>query len=148
MEDKSWRGVAKDLRTQIGRAARLALLHAKAKLSRPELTILLTSDERVRTLNRQYRGKDKPTNVLSFPGATGAYLGDIAIAYAITAGEAESAGKPPLHHVLHLVVHGVLHLLGYDHEAPNEAGAMESLEADILAQMGVPDPYKRRGRAA
>jgi probable rRNA maturation factor len=152
VEDKGWRGVAKDLRTQISRAAKLALAlalaHAKDRPLPPELTILLTSDERVRTLNRQYRGKDRPTNVLSFPAAAGTYLGDIAIAYGVTAGEAERAGKPPLQHVLHLVVHGVLHLLGYDHEAPKQAKAMESLEADILALMGIPDPYRRHGRAA
>ena len=148
VEDKGWRELAKDLPAQIRWTAKLALAHAKARPLRPELTILLTSDERVRTLNRQYRGKDTPTNVLSFPAAAGTYLGDIAIAYGVTAGEAERAGKLPLQHVLHLVVHGVLHLLGYDHEAPKQAKAMESLEADILALMGIPDPYRRHGRAA
>jgi probable rRNA maturation factor len=148
VEDRCWRGIAKDLPTQIRRAAKLTLSHGKTGAPRPELTILLTSDERVRTLNRQYRGKDKVTNVLSFPAVADAYLGDIAIAYGVTAGEAEKAGKPPEHHVLHLVVHGVLHLLGYDHEAPKEAEAMESLETDILAHMGIPDPYRRRGRTA
>jgi probable rRNA maturation factor len=147
MEDKGWLAVAKDVRGQIRRAAKVALLREGA--SDAELTILLTSDERIRTLNRQYRGKDKPTNVLSFPAvAKAAYLGDMAIAYGTAAREADASGKPVLHHVLHLVVHGALHLLGYDHEAPKEAEAMESLETKILAEMGIPDPYQRRGRAA
>jgi probable rRNA maturation factor len=147
VEDKGWLAVAKDLRGQIRRAAKVALLREGAL--RPELTILLTSDERMRTLNRQYRGKDKPTNVLSFPAvAKAAYLGDMAIAHGTAAREADAFGKPVLHHMLHLVVHGVLHLLGYDHEAPKEAEAMESLETEILAEMGIPDPYQRRGRAA
>jgi probable rRNA maturation factor len=148
VEDRAWPRLAKDFRSQIRRAAKLALFHDRAEPLRSELTLLLTSDERVRTLNRQYRGKDNPTNVLSFPAAGGAYLGDIAIAYGVTVHEAKAVGKPPLHHVLHLAVHGVLHLLGYDHDTPKEAEAMESLETDILARMGVPDPYRRRGRAA
>ena len=147
VEDNAWLAVAKDLRVQIRRAARVALLRDSAL--RPALTILLTSDERMRTLNRQYRGKDKPTNVLSFPAvAKATYLGDMAIAHGTAVREADASGKPVLHHILHLVVHGVLHLLGYDHEAPKQAEAMESLEKEILAEVGIPDPYQRRGRAA
>ncbi|HEX3945750.1 MAG TPA: rRNA maturation RNase YbeY [Rhizomicrobium sp.] len=147
VEDRGWLAVAKDLRGQVRRAAKVALL--REGTLRPELTILLTSDERLRTLNRQYLGKDKPTNVLSFPAvAKAGYLGDMAIAHGTAAREADASGKPVLHHVLHLVVHGVLHLLGYDHEAPKKAEAMESLETEILAEMGIPDPYRRRGRAA
>jgi len=147
VEDRGWLAVAKDVRVQVRRAAKAALLREGAL--RPELTILLTSDERMRTLNRQYRGKDRPTNVLSFPTvAKVAYLGDMAIAHGTTVREAEASGKPVLHHMLHLVVHGVLHLLGYDHQAPKQAEAMESLETEILAEVGIPDPYQRRGRAA
>ena len=147
VEDKGWLAVAKDLRAQIRRAAKVALLRADAL--RPELTILLTSDERMRTLNRQYRGTDKPTNVLSFPAvAKAAYLGDMAIALGTAVREADAFRKPVLHHMLHLVVHGVLHLLGYDHQAPKQAEAMESLETEILAEVGIPNPYQRRGRAA
>lgn len=148
VEDNNWCSLAKNLRTQIRQAAKLVLSYGRTEPARPELTILLATDERVRTLNRQYRGKDKATNVLSFPAASGAYLGDIAVAYGVTVDEAEKAGKPPVQHALHLVVHGVLHLLGYDHQAPKEAEAMESLETDILARMGIPDPYRRHGRAA
>ena len=132
------------------RAARLALARGQASGKSPtQLSVLLTSEARIRALNKQHRGKDKATNVLSFPAAAGVnYLGDIAIAYGVALREAESAGKPLLDHGLHLVIHGVLHLLGYDHEEPKSAEIMESLEAEILAQIGIANPYKRRTRAA
>ena len=88
--------------------------------TRNSLTILLTDDARLQSLNLDFRGKDKPTNVLSFP-AEGPYLGDIAVAFGVTAREAKAAGKPFAAHATHLVVHGVLHLLGYDHERAREA---------------------------
>jgi len=103
-------------------------------------TILLSGDRKLRALNHDFRGKDKPTNVLSFPGADG-YAGDIAIAYGVTKKEAKAAAKNFADHAAHLVVHGVLHLAGYDHERPKDAKVMEPLEVKILGRLGVADPY-------
>jgi probable rRNA maturation factor len=113
------------------------------------LAVLLTDDASIRRLNAQWRGIDKPTNVLSFPPAPNAgaqmaaviSLGDIAIAYETAAREAKTEDKPFDHHLAHLAVHGFLHLLGYDHEADAAANTMEQLERMILARLGVPDPY-------
>jgi probable rRNA maturation factor len=109
-----------------------------------EIAIVLTDDSEIRKLNRQWRRKDKPTNVLSFPAADGAgekHLGDIVIAYETLAREALSEGKPLAHHLAHLALHGYLHLLGYDHDSERKAKAMERLETTILARLGVSDPY-------
>jgi probable rRNA maturation factor len=108
-----------------------------------EITVLLTDDAAIQDLNARFRGKDKPTNVLSFPAAETAapHLGDIALAYGVCAEEAKAQGKPLAHHLMHLTVHGVLHLLGYDHEADAEAEEMEGMERAILATLGVSDPY-------
>jgi probable rRNA maturation factor len=105
--------------------------------------LLLTSDDEVRRLNAAFREQDKPTNVLSFPAAANpeAHLGDVALAFGVCAGEAAQQGKPLSAHLQHLVAHGVLHLLGYDHESADEAEIMEGLERDILAALGVADPY-------
>ena len=121
-----------------------------------ELAVMLTDDSGIRTLNLNWRGIDKPTNVLSFPalqptGAAGPedaprMLGDIAIAYQTTRSEADDEQKPFDHHLSHLAVHGFLHLIGYDHENDDDAEAMESLETEILAQLGIPDPYADRER--
>ena len=115
---------------------------------------MLTDDAGIRTLNRNWRGIDKPTNVLSFPALqpTGSggpddaprMLGDIAIAYETMRREADDEQKPFDHHLSHLAIHGFLHLMGYDHETDDDAEAMESLEQEILAQLGIPDPYADR----
>jgi probable rRNA maturation factor len=110
-----------------------------------ELSVVLTDDERIRALNHQWRGIDKATNVLSFPideEDDGPLLGDVVIARETTLREAAEEGKLFAHHATHLLVHGILHLFGYDHER-DAAGAedMERLEADILARLGIPDPY-------
>jgi len=111
-----------------------------------ELSVLLTDDETVRVLNRTWRGIDKSTNVLSFPQQSGkapfALIGDIAIAYETVGGEAEAEGKPFLHHLAHLSVHGFLHLMGYDHATDSQADEMEGLERDILAHLQIADPYR------
>lgn len=130
--------------------------------ARLTLTVLFTDDAAVRTLNREWRGKDKPTNVLSFPGdwleleeediaalAEGAdvppaHIGDIALALETIRAEAAEQGKTPRDHLLHLLLHGTLHLLGYDHEEEAEADAMEALETRLLADLGVADPYLDR----
>jgi len=119
-----------------------------------ELAVMLTDDAAIQVLNRDWRGLDKPTNVLSFPAAdTGPddaplHLGDIAIAYETTAREAGEEDKPFAHHLSHLAVHGFLHLVGYDHEDDDEADAMEATEVSILARLGIPDPYRARDMAA
>jgi probable rRNA maturation factor len=115
-----------------------------------EATIALSSDERVRALNLAYRGQDKPTNVLSFPSGDpdDGYLGDIILAQETVAREAAAQAIPPSHHLQHLVLHGLLHLLGYDHETDAEAAVMEGLETEILATLGIADPYAEPGPAA
>ncbi|QFU14927.1 rRNA maturation RNase YbeY [Microvirga thermotolerans] len=113
-----------------------------------EASVMLTDDAAIRELNREWRGKDKPTNVLSFPapeqpGIEGPrHLGDIALAYETLVREAEEESKTLADHFAHLIVHGVLHLLGYDHEVEEEAEAMEALEVKALATLGIADPYR------
>jgi probable rRNA maturation factor len=108
-----------------------------------EVTVLLTDDAAVRALNARFRGKDAATNVLSFPAAESArpFLGDVALAFGTCAAEAGVQHKTLADHLAHLTVHGVLHLLGYDHEAAHEAEVMEEMERQILARLGVRDPY-------
>ena len=105
-------------------------------------TLLFADDEALRELNRRFRGIDKPTNVLSFPSAAGdSVLGDIAIAYETVRRESAEAGVAFRDHAAHLIVHGLLHLAGHDHEKDDEAERMEALETGILASIGVADPY-------
>lgn len=105
------------------------------------LSILLTNDDHIQQLNRDFRNKDKPTNVLSFPDGEDDYLGDIAVAFETIKREAEEQNKTIHHHFIHMLVHGVLHLKGYDHESDEEAEEMEALEIKILADMGIKNPY-------
>jgi probable rRNA maturation factor len=107
------------------------------------VTLLLTDDQAIRDLNRRFRQQDRPTNVLSFsaPQNPERFLGDIALAFGVCAREAQDQGKPLAHHLQHLVAHGVLHLLGYDHETDAQAEEMEGLERAVLAGLGIPDPY-------
>jgi probable rRNA maturation factor len=145
-----------DAEAVIQRAVATAAEMVEADVGEAELAVMLTDDAGIRTLNGNWRGIDKPTNVLSFPALqpTGAkrpgdaprMLGDIAIAYETTRKEADDEQKPFDHHLSHLAVHGFLHLIGYDHENDDDAEAMEALEAEILAQLGIPDPYADRER--
>ncbi len=105
-------------------------------------TVMLTNDATMQTLNKQFRGFDKPTNVLAFSSEEAAFLGDIALGYETVVKEAFEQSKPFDHHVQHLLVHGFLHLLGYDHLSDAEAEAMETLEIAILADSGIPNPYE------
>jgi probable rRNA maturation factor len=125
----------------------LAAIGAGAAAS--ELSIVFSDDARVRALNAGWRGKDAPTNVLSFPafphghrGALPPLLGDVVLAAETVAREAAAEGKPLAHHITHLIVHGILHLIGYDHETDAEAEEMEELERRILAGLDIPDPYR------
>lgn len=112
------------------------------------LTVRLATDDTVRALNHQFRNKDYPTNVLSFPADEDdsdegeRYLGDIIISLPTTHREAAAEGKQPPHHLQHLVLHGTLHLLGYDHLTDDEANEMERLETDLLALLNIPNPYE------
>ncbi|RUU95673.1 rRNA maturation RNase YbeY, partial [Mesorhizobium sp. M7A.T.Ca.TU.009.01.3.1] len=115
---------------------------------RSELSLVFTDDAHVRVLNAGWRGKDKPTNVLSFPafpfvqgGPLPPMLGDIVLAAETVAREAALEDKPVENHITHLVIHGLLHLLGYDHETDTEAEAMEAVERAALARLAIPDPY-------
>jgi probable rRNA maturation factor len=146
-----------DAEAIVHRAIATAAEMVDADTGEAELAVMLTDDAGIRTLNRSWRGIDKPTNVLSFPALqpTGAggpddappMLGDIAIAYETTRKEAGDEQKPFDHHLSHLAVHGFLHLIGYDHEKDDDAETMEALEAEILALLGIPDPYADRERA-
>lgn len=143
VENPAWTAELPDAEA-LALAAALAALSRREVGSVPGVTILLTDDETVRDLNARFRGQDKPTNVLSFPAPANPehFLGDIALAFGVCAREAAEQRKPIGDHLQHLVAHGVLHLLGYDHMSDGEAEAMEGLERIILAGLGVPDPYK------
>jgi probable rRNA maturation factor len=139
-----------------------ALGKVAPELASPRLSasLLFTSDEEVHALNREWRERDKPTNVLSFPmlervellglalEGPPAMLGDVALAYETCAREAAEKGIPLEHHAAHLVVHGLLHLAGHDHElGERDAEEMEALEVKALALIGVADPYGPRDQA-
>jgi len=152
VESEGWNKVP-NLEACVQRAAEAALLDNEAPPS--EISVVLSDDEHLRELNKHHRGIDKPTNVLSFPSArskapagTPRLLGDIVIAFETVEREAAEESKPIENHLSHLVVHGVLHLLGYDHEDDEEAEMMEARERQILAKLGIPDPYAERGTAA
>lgn len=148
-EDSRWDAIsARDAMLQRAAEAALAVL-PDAPSDDFVVNVLLTDDAAIRELNRDWRGQDKPTNVLSFPSpAIGTppggtrQAGDVALAYETVAREAEQEGKPFADHAAHLVVHGVLHLLGHDHHADEEAEEMERLEVLALARLGIPDPYR------
>ena len=153
VENPAWRRRLPDAARRARRAAGAALAEAGTR-GAVELAVVLSDDARVRLLNREWRGKDAPTNVLSFPAeatppAGPRMLGDVILAFGTCAREAKAQGKTLGAHATHLVVHGVLHLLGHDHQDDAAAGRMEALERRVLARLGIADPYPpRRGRAA
>ncbi|WP_322893893.1 MULTISPECIES: rRNA maturation RNase YbeY [unclassified Yoonia] len=157
VEDKRWADV--DIEALAQRASDAVLDRLGLEPSIYEIALLACDDARIAALNDDFRGKPRPTNVLSWPsderaaGIAGempltpdpimdAELGDIAIAYDTCLREAEAAGKPFTEHCLHLLVHGTLHLLGFDHERDLDATLMEGLETEILGKMGLDDPYR------
>ena len=141
LECPDWRWAVPDVRDIARRAARVASTGSNGGT----VTVLLTDDDVVRDLNARFRGTDAPTNVLAFPSPAGTgHLGDIALAFGVCAREAAEQGKSLANHLSHLVIHGVLHLMGHDHETDDEASAMESLERSLLARLGVADPYAAR----
>jgi probable rRNA maturation factor len=159
IEDARWEAFG--LVALAERAARAALVGARLPIEGFQISLMGCDDARIAVLNADFRGKPQPTNVLSWPSEErGAEfvgevpeapepgevddpesLGDIAIAFETCAREAEEQGKPMADHVTHLIVHGVLHLLGYDHVEEEDAAVMEALEVRILASLGVSDPY-------
>ena len=138
-----------DAQPLAAQTARDAIAAAATALATPdgEVSIVLTDDTSMQKLNRDWRGIDQPTNVLSFPAAKAAaqgpspLLGDVIVAYETIEREAAEQAKPFQHHLAHIVVHGYLHLLGYDHQTDSEAGTMEGLERDILSRLRIADPY-------
>lgn len=158
VEHAAWRSALPDLARQARRAVRAALAVAPPlpEGRAAELALLFTGDRRMRELNRAWRGKDKPTNVLAFAAQEDRHgasrleaadagpllLGDVVLAYETVAGEADAGGLSLHDHVSHLIVHGVLHLLGYDHQRLREARVMEGLEAHALATLGLANPYE------
>ena len=161
VEADGWGGALPDSEALVTRAARAALAAACPALDAATISLLLADDPMVRELNRAWRGKDAPTNVLSFPATetkagetpepefagVPLELGDVALAFETCRREADAQGKSLADHVAHLTVHGVLHLLGYDHLDEAEAERMESLETRILAGLGIADPYAAEGLA-
>jgi len=148
VEAGSWPAEA-ELAALARQAVDAVLAEIGAKASGSELSLVFSDDAHIRTLNAGWRGKDKPTNVLSFPAFPGDHrhmlppmLGDVVLAAETVAAEADAEGKPLAHHIAHLIVHGVLHLIGYDHETEAEAEEMEATERRVLARLGIPDPYR------
>jgi probable rRNA maturation factor len=137
----------------VRRAARAALDKAGPKRGSVELSVVLANDETVAALNERWRHRVGPTNVLAFASEERSappaplMLGDVVLAYETVAREAKEQGKTLADHLRHLIIHGVLHLLGYDHEASAPARRMEALETRILATLGVADPYRLRENA-
>ncbi len=137
-----WKAVLRPYCKTVRETCAAALTHRGVGRPRGtlEIAVVLADDAFVRTLNRDYRGKDKPTNVLSFPGE-GEHLGDIVMALDTVLAEAKEQGKRPRDHAIHLLVHGTLHLLGYDHIRDKDAVEMERLEIKILKKLKVDNPY-------
>jgi len=159
LEAPEWEAL--DLDRLVGAACDALLAILGLDPQRFALSVLAADATRIAELNAEFRGKPTPTNVLSWPAVERApstpgampslpdpspdgpseELGDIALAYGVCAAEAKAAGKPLTDHVTHLVIHGALHCLGFDHETDEDAGLMEGIETRILARLGVPDPY-------
>lgn len=155
IEDETWRDTAPWFRERALRAAELTLAQAGLSPMNSEISVLLASDARLAELNAEFRDKTGPTNILSWPTDTATpaeaphrpadgFLGDLALARETVESEAAAQHIPLEDHLSHLIAHGVLHLLGYDHQTDADAEAMEMLERRALAAMGIPDPYLDR----
>jgi len=136
IEDQGWKALDLDLDRLCVQA-----IESVDQKADGELSIALVDDAAIQKLNAQYRGKDKPTNVLSFP-MEGPILGDIVLARETLVAEAAQQGKKFENHLTHLVVHGFLHLIGYDHHSDEQAAMMEALEINALARLGIDNPYE------
>lgn len=136
-------------RDALARWAEAALRHARIEAGARELTVRIVGEAESRQLNAGWRGKDRPTNVLAFPGGDPGLpggadypLGDLVVCAPVVSQEAAEQRKTVESHWCHMIVHGTLHLVGYDHQTPDEAVRMEGLEREILAELGHPDPYR------
>ena len=139
--DLGWRDVMADIEAVAVQAA-AALPAQLFPQGESEVSLVLMDDAGVKRLNHDYRGQDKPTNILSFPAVQApGLLGDIVLARETVTAEAEASGKTMPHHLSHLIIHGLLHLLGYDHIAADEAEVMEAIEITALAKLGIANPY-------
>jgi len=150
IECAQWEELGQELAAPAGiidRALRQTIVATGIRLhAGAELSVLLCDDAFIADLNKRWRNKDGPTNVLSFPAggdvATAPILGDVIVAFETTAREAVEEGKTFRNHFTHLVVHGFLHILGFDHATEAEAETMEALECEVLAALGIEDPYR------
>jgi probable rRNA maturation factor len=149
VQSSLWRKAVPDIRSRARRAALAALTKAGRLDPQTSVSLLFADDESVRPLNFAYRKKDMPTNVLSFPApdtlppaGIKRSLGDVILAVETVTAEAIRDNKPIGDHLSHLIVHGVLHLIGFDHETSADADIMEPMETQILAGLGIPDPYR------
>jgi probable rRNA maturation factor len=140
--DKQWAKLLPSGEQEISCALDAAVDVLRQDFSNLEMSVVLSDDQVVRELNKTYRHKDKPTNVLSFPSEETGELGDIILAFDTVKKEAENADIAFLHHTLHLIIHGFLHLLGYDHEQKEEAYHMENIEIQILKKLDIANPYE------
>ena len=146
IDDKAWTGACGDVEI-LCRAAAQAVMEARK--TQAGVTIVLSNNARMRALNYQFRGRDQPTNVLSFPAVrnyavdSALSLGDVVLGLETVKSECQKYGCSLDEHLTHLVVHGCLHLLGFDHSTDAEATRMEGLETTILKRLGVPDPYQK-----
>lgn len=147
VEAQAWTEALPDAEDLAAAAVQAAMAVSERPTEMTNLTVLLADDAAVADLNERFRGKTGPTNVLSFPSPANpdGHLGDMALAYETCAREADGQGKTLKAHLSHLVAHGTLHLLGYDHEDDAEAEAMERLERRAMAGLGLPDPYAGDG---
>ena len=145
LADAAWHRLVPQA-ASVARRAVAAVLRGEGAGAEGTVSVLLADDRALRRLNAEHRGKDKPTNVLSFPGNGPEHLGDIALALGVVRREALAAGKRPAAHFAHLVAHGTLHLLGHDHVTAGEARRMERAEARAMHRMRMPNPW--RGQAA
>ncbi|MGE0754778.1 MAG: rRNA maturation RNase YbeY [Alphaproteobacteria bacterium] len=143
VRDDRWKKAVRTYRITIERSCQAA--YKSQGKRKQELAVVLADDAFIKELNHTYRGKNKPTNVLSFHGEQGS-LGDIILAFETITQEADAQGKSLRHHMMHLLVHGVLHLMGYDHEEETQARKMEHIEIKILEKLGVSNPYLYAGR--
>ncbi|MBN9564984.1 MAG: rRNA maturation RNase YbeY [Alphaproteobacteria bacterium] len=141
VEDKRWQKVIQAPKRWLNQVIMLIQSH-HPELSPIALTVLLSTDEHIQNLNHIFCGKNMPTNVLSFPASEPGYMGDIILALETCVRESQLEGKPILNHATHLLVHGTLHLLGYDHQNDLEAKAMENMEIELLQKLDIPNPYK------
>ncbi len=142
--DERWENLPSSWQEDIQRAFEKIASLVSEDFSEREVSVVFTDDKEVQGLNKKFRHQDKPTNVLSFPSEEKEELGDIILAYETVQKEAVESGISLLHHTLHLIVHGFLHLLGYDHEKEEAAEKMETLEIQILESLNIANPYEDR----